>query len=85
MGGMNEKRKSAAAPILTILALIVVPLAIYAAGYCWLGEYQEEAFLGRVDHISRIYPQEWFATVFGPAAQAEEWLRGVTVTLAWNG
>jgi hypothetical protein len=82
---MKNERKSAAPTALAIFAIVVVPLAIYAAAYCWLGEYQEDTFVGRVDHISRSYPREWIVTVFRPAAQVEEWLRGVTVTLSWSG
>jgi hypothetical protein len=75
---------STAAPILAVLAVVLVTLGAYVGGYLWLGEYEEHAFLGRVGHISRVYPHEWIVTVFRPAAQVEEWLRGVSVNLAWN-
>jgi hypothetical protein len=83
--GMSRERKSSAAPILAVLALgLVISLSAYAAGYFWLGEYEEisaggSALPRQVNIIDRAYPQQWVAIAFRPAARFEGWLRGVLV------
>jgi hypothetical protein len=82
---MGKQRKSAAAPILAGLAIVLaLSLSAYTAGYFWLGEYVElsaggSALPRQVNIIDRAYPQQWLATGFRPAARIEGWLRGVLV------
>jgi hypothetical protein len=79
------KRLTAA---LAIFVLIVVPLAIYVAGYLLLGERRDwwsganpgDPLMG----IERMYPQQWMPTVFRPAAKVEAWFRGVKVAPTWD-
>jgi hypothetical protein len=66
-------RPSTAAPILAVLAIVLLTLgAAYLGGYFWLGQ--------RFDYdetTTRLYPQQWMASVFKPAAQLETWLTGI--------
>ena len=68
-------RPSIAAPILAVLAIVLLALgAAYLGGYFWLGQrfdYDETA--------ARLYPQQWMANSFKPAARLETWLTGVEV------
>jgi hypothetical protein len=41
-GGVSRERKSAAAPILAALAILLLPIAAYAIAYFQTGEYREE-------------------------------------------
>ncbi len=81
MGGkirdMDEKRKNADWPIVTVLvlAVIAVPLAVYFGGYFTLGG------IGTVStqyetKMCRFYPAQWQAALFRPAAQVESFLAG---------
>jgi hypothetical protein len=85
-------RPSAAAPILSVLAIVLTLVGLYVSGYFWLGE-RSDIFTSRngrhlsserhpgmvLSHINRYYAYEWQATVFYPAAQIETWLRRVHV------
>jgi hypothetical protein len=72
---MNS-RPSTAAPILAVLIIVLAMLGTaYVGGYFWLGQRydgDETAF--------RVYPQQWMATAFEPAARFETWLTGVQTT-----
>jgi hypothetical protein len=83
-------RPSTAAPILAVLAIVLVTLGAYVAGYFWLGDRLDEPFIGyppsyarmRDDPIAitRMYQYRWQAQAYGPPAVAESWLRGIEVT-----
>jgi hypothetical protein len=62
---------------LAIFALVVMPLAIYAAGYVLLSERLD----WHKDMVGRIYDQAWLVTAFWPARRAEELLTGKEVSL----
>lgn len=79
---------------LAVFALIVIPLAIYTAGYFCLPENvywfidgcaQTSPVPGiEVQTIERQYPQLWMVTAFRPATKLEGWLRGVEVQATWR-
>src|SRR5215212_2555195 len=80
---------------LAIFALIVVPLAIYTAGYLLLPkrvEWAEDGFgyaasrppTSNVEVIERVYPQPWMTAAFEHAAQLEGRLRGMEVQATWR-
>jgi len=70
---------------LAIFALVVMPLAIYTAGYLWLGEKHDRwAAKAEVAFVERTYPQQWMTTAFRPAAKFEAWLRGMDVQTTWG-
>jgi hypothetical protein len=67
-------------------ALIVLPLALYSAGYLWLGECLEVPFIGyppshAATSVIRTYPHQWMATIFQPAGKMERWWRGIEVSV----
>jgi hypothetical protein len=64
---MSREHKSAAAPILAVLAIVLAMLGAYVGGYFWLGERQE---LNSVQ-TTRVYSARWQGTVFGPIAWVE--------------
>ena len=61
-------RPSTAAPILAVLAVVLVTLGAYVGGYFWLGENRK---LNSVQ-TTRVYRARWQGTVFGPIA----WIEG---------
>jgi len=65
--------------VLAVFALIVVPLAIYTAGYFLLGEAVFHEADGRLSEVHRVYALGWQARIFMPVARVEEALRGVAV------
>jgi hypothetical protein len=80
---------------LAVLALIVVPLGAYVAGYFWLGErrYQvagswsstttvDSASAGRIVMIERRYTQQWLTRIYEPAGKVEGWFGDIEV-LVW--
>jgi hypothetical protein len=78
-------RPSTAAPILAVLALVLVTLGAYVGGYFWLAEgymyfpyavdpRNEPAIL-----MARCYPHRWQCVLFLPAAEVESWLRGYKI------
>jgi hypothetical protein len=85
-------RPPTAAPILAVLAIVLVMLGAYVGGYFLLGE-RSDMFISRngrhissekhpgmvLSHINRHYAYGWQATVFYPAAKMETWLGGVHV------
>ena len=76
-------RPSTAAPILAMLAIVLVTLGAYLGGYFWLGERWE--LLNRdtpaVGGVERRFGQQWLCTVFVPAAWIEEKVMGIPVVL----
>jgi hypothetical protein len=82
---MAKQKVSSAAPILAALAIVAALLAVYVAGYLWLGSVGHATFArGGVmprrnqppDLVYRTYRQNWQAMVFKPAAAAERLIRG---------
>src|SRR6186713_655681 len=73
---------------LAIFALVVVPLAIYVAGYLWLGQRRDYISLTsptQITLIERNYRPQWAVGVFKPAGRIESWLRGIQVDVIWHG
>lgn len=76
--------------VLAVIAILAVSVGSYSAGYFWLAsEYTEvsvsdSASAGHIDLVDRVYPQQWLAILFRPAARIEQWLRGVPVITAWR-
>jgi hypothetical protein len=83
-------RPSTAAPILAVLAVILVTLGAYVGGYFCLGMRIDEPVIGYPPSytrlhdtpasITRLYPHPWQAFAFTPLALIESRLRGVGVT-----
>jgi hypothetical protein len=76
-------RPSTAAPILAVLAIVLVTLGVYVGGYFWFGEridWASESESGYDESASRFYEQKWMVKVFEPAARLETWLTGVKVS-----
>lgn len=74
---MSEERKKADWPIVAVLvlAVVLVPLAIYFGGYFAMGG------IGTVStqyetKMCRFYPAQWLADAFRPAARIESFLAG---------
>ena len=76
-------RPSTAAPILAVLAIVLVMLGAYVGGYFWLGEFMLYTDLPergeRPLGIERTYQYLWQKKVFQPAARVETYLRGLDV------
>jgi hypothetical protein len=73
-------RPSTAAPILAVLAIVLVTLGAYVGGYFWLGDYWATKEVKEV--VFRDYRYQWQATIFQPAASVESWLTGKVVQTA---
>jgi hypothetical protein len=77
-------RPSTAAPILAVLAIVLVTLGAYVAGYFCFGEYSR-GFDMETDetlYVSRDYRHGLLAVAFRPCAVAESWVTGVDVYVA---
>jgi hypothetical protein len=72
-------RPSTAAPILAVLAIVLVTLGAYVGGYFWLGHCRTTATSGATDYVWRDYELQWVAELYRPAAKAESWLRLIDV------
>ena len=76
---------STAAPILAVLAIVLVPLGAYVGGYFWLGvrvQGQTRNLLGNtVDVTQVIYNHDWQIRLFSPAARLESIVTGRHVSL----
>lgn len=68
-------RSSTAAPILAVLAIVLVTLGAYVGGYFWLSQRIDLA----PNAFVRDYNNAWLNTAFRPAARIESWLCGVSV------
>ena len=68
---------------LAVFALVVMPLAIYTAGYFWLGQVSElpPVFSSQPPLTKRVYPRQWIATIYGPAGRLEAKCRGIRVEI----
>ena len=64
-------RPSTAAPILAVLAIMLLPLGAYVGGYYGLGEYSELRCEWEKPITHRIYRNAWCCHVFTPLAKAE--------------
>jgi hypothetical protein len=77
---MTGQRKSAVAPILAALAILLLPLVAYVAGYFGLGEF--EALTPDHDQICRTYPHDWMRVAYRPAGWLEaKWRHRYVVIL----
>ena len=89
-------RPSTAAPILAVLAIVLVTLGAYVGGYLWLGERHDVIadfeILTDVDSDAevdslkpasrlRVFSHKWEAAVFKPLASLESRLLGFPVTV----
>lgn len=76
--GMSKERKSIAAPILAVPAIVLpLLLALYVGGYFWLGNYITWMASDGYGRVVRVYPRQWMAAVYWPAATVEGWMTGV--------
>src|SRR5436190_6631420 len=73
-------RPSTAAPILAVLAIVLVPLGIYVGGYFWLPAVSPAATSSGLVLV-KIYPYRWQAGLFSPAASVESFFGGTEVML----
>jgi hypothetical protein len=78
-------RPSTAAPILAVLAIVMLPLGAYVAGYFWLGELSLWPVGGGDFFLVREYPHDWEADAFWPAGKLESLARGATVHVQSQG
>jgi hypothetical protein len=77
MDGMTS-HPSTAAPILAALAIVLVTLAVYTAGYFGLGQRMDSPY-NNPRRVERSYSQRWLVTIFRPAAWIEQKVRGCDV------
>ena len=67
---------------LAVFALVVVPLAIYTAGYFLLCQRLDHLTLSaptQVYLIERHYKLHWVHDAYKRAGRAEQWIRGIEV------
>jgi hypothetical protein len=83
-------RPSIAAPILAVLAIVLVTLGGYLAGYFWLGRLSTRNLgIGVVNGVEyrevkppcRNFNASWQAALYGPVGTLESWLRGVDIEI----
>jgi hypothetical protein len=76
-------RPSTAAPILAVLAVVLVMLGAYVGGYFWLGECHDvdDAFGRYVPTRIRLYDHRWQARFFYPVGWLEAKVGGKSVHL----
>ena len=89
-------RPSTAAPLLTVLAIVLATLGAYVGGYFWLATQSREAYTttdysdgtSSLTDITRIFPHRWQAVLYRPASDVESWWRGIEVqvtdTVTWE-
>jgi hypothetical protein len=74
-------RPSSFAPLLTIAAILLLPLGAYVASYFWLGEYSDLKTYGRY----RVFENDPLKTIYLPMAFLESKFRGDEVTaMSWD-
>jgi hypothetical protein len=81
MKGMNDKRTTGAwmAVALMVALMVLLPSISYVVGYFLRS--QVLAATGRQGSlITRIYPTDWEATIFKPAAKIESLVTGKDVS-----
>jgi hypothetical protein len=73
-------RPSTAAPILAVLAVMLVTIGAYVGGYLCLGRMIDFEKLRY-----RYFAYPWIATIFSPAASVETLVIGKTVETVYEG
>ena len=83
-------RSSPAAPILAVLAVVLMLLGAYVAGYFWLGKLSTRnlgiAVVNGVEYREmkppcRDFNTRWQAALYAPLGKLESWLRGVDIEI----
>jgi len=64
-------RPSTAAPILAVLAVVLVTLGAYVGGYLWSGKVIRGTLPPRTDFVDRNYGHAWMVSLFRPAGWCE--------------
>jgi len=77
---MERDRVSAALWVLIVVALSVVALAAYCAGYFLLDETGSRVLPANTNRV-RVYQSEWMVWTFTPAAKIESLLTGNDVDM----
>lgn len=85
---MTSRRPSTAAPVVTVLAVVLVTLGMYVGGYFWMGTRRvwisaRVSSTGEqvLDAVERTYPNQFFATLYRPAGWIEEQYIGINVLI----
>jgi hypothetical protein len=79
-------RPFTAAPILAVMAVVLVTMAAYVGGYLQRGDYLSASYSGkRLRWVARKYPSEWERDAFIPAGWLEAKLLCRDVCLKWEG
>jgi hypothetical protein len=75
-------RPTTAAPILAVLAIVLVTLGAYVGGYFWLSKRQVYLVLteGIPPQVRREFPTKPLAMVYQPLARIESWVSGSGVS-----
>src|SRR6188768_4008010 len=76
-------RPSTAAPILAVLAIMLVTLGAYVGGYLWLGKYADPG--SEPIAVERRYAHYWQLQLFKPMATIESRSRRRLVQLTAQG
>ena len=63
-------RPSTAAPILAMLAIVLVTLGAYVGGYLWLGKTYDVGDQSPI--LIRSYPYRWQVVLFKPIGRLDE-------------
>ena len=82
--GMTRERKSAAAPILVVLAILLLLICGYWGAYLGIGTYRHGGMVGTVAITNRYYRHECAPYVFAPAAWMESKMRGTDVHVLYS-
>ena len=64
-------RLSTAAPILAVLAVVLVTVGAYVGGYFWSGTVVRGTLPPRTDFVDRNYGHAWMVPLFKPAGWLE--------------
>jgi hypothetical protein len=64
-------RPFTAAPILAVLAIVLVTLGAYVGGYFWLGKATGGILPPRTDFVDRNYGHAWMVPLYMPAGWLE--------------
>ena len=79
-------RPSTAAPILAVLAIVLVTLGAYVGGYFWLGRHDSVLQGNYGEAVEdfryvrlRIFPYRWLAVLYYPAVVIEAAVTGTDV------